>query len=262
MKKIKSNTHVVCSTKGGVGKTITGSMILPLLLHSEDKQISVYEIDDNNKITISSNFIQFKSIQIKDSEDVLDQVYFDSFSQDKNKINVIDAGGGNDTIKVLGSLAQNDMTGLNYYIPLNDDFDQVENVKNTIEIIKSFDLNPTINLILNRCISMEQREIQKQFSSIFGDHEIGLLSRYEQLEFDNIFFVPNTNIFSLLKSHYQTALLDSYLNAKELIENKHKYHMEWHQKGEEVFKKNMNMFRFAKRVEQLVQDLQIIKKSL
>ena len=77
--KININTHIVCNTKGGVGKTITGSMILPLILHSTDKQISVYEIDDNNQISISSNHIKFKSIQIRESEDVLDQVYFDSF---------------------------------------------------------------------------------------------------------------------------------------------------------------------------------------
>ena len=260
--KTNINTHIVCNTKGGVGKTITGSMILPLILHSTETQVSVYEIDDNNQISISSNHIKFKSIQIRESEDVLDQVYFDSFSQDENKINIIDCGGGNDTKAILNSLAQSDMNSLNYYIPINDDYDQVDNVKTTIKLIKSFDSNPTINLILNRCISMDKTEIKKQFSSLFGDDEIDLPSRIEQLEFDNIFFIPNTNIFSLLKSHYQIALLDSYINAADLVANKDKYHIAWQQEGEEKFMRNMKMFRFAKKVLQLVEQLQPLKKSL
>jgi nitrogen fixation protein len=75
--------------------------------------------------------------------------------------------------------------------------------------------------------------------------------------------VPETNVFTLLKSHYKVALLDSYLSSKDLIENIVQYHQEWRQKGGvELFKANNKRLRFAKMVIKLIDDLEPIRKAL
>ena len=156
-----SNTHIIPQTKGGVGKTVL-SMIIATLLYEENKTINVYEIDDNNNSEVKSNILNFKSIQIKESENLLDEVYFDSFAEDENIINLIDCGGGNDTKSILNKLSENDMIRNNYYVPIFDDIDHVNNAIDTINLIRGFDKEATINLIFNRCLGSEQKDIKNQ----------------------------------------------------------------------------------------------------
>ncbi|MFX4236663.1 hypothetical protein ACOL3F_12110, partial [Aliarcobacter butzleri] len=72
---------------------------------------------------------------------------------------------------------------------------------------------------LNRCLSLEKEEIQKQFINIFGSDELDIPNQLDNLKVDNVFFVPNSNIFSILKSHYKVSLLDSYLSSIDLVQN-------------------------------------------
>ncbi len=46
--------------------------------------------------------------------------------------------------------------------------------------------------------SLEKNEIQKQFINIFGSDELDIPNQLNNLKVDNIFFVPNSNIFSIL----------------------------------------------------------------
>ena len=156
----KSNIHVIVQTKGGVGKTTVSGIVATLLyLQNQDKKINLFEIDDNNNSKVNSNYINHQSLKLKDSEVVIDDIQFASLS-DTNVVNIIDCGGGNDTKIVLQKLKEIDLSGLNYYVPLNDDMEQVQNVKDTIALIRDFDKSANINLILNRCFSLEKDEIQ------------------------------------------------------------------------------------------------------
>lgn len=255
-----SNTFIIPQTKGGVGKT-TIAMILAALLHEKDKTINVYEIDDNNQNKIKSEFINFKSIRINESEGLIDAVYFDSLSKDKNVLNIIDCGGGNDTKLILYKLAQNDMIRNNYYVPIFDDVDHVNNALDTISLIRSYDKNANINLIFNRCHNLNQLDIKDQFISVFGSEEYDISPRIKELNYNNSFFIPNSNIFSILKVK-NISLLDTYLQSIEIVKNKHEYQAKWTKQGKEIFSNKMKMFRLGKRVIELVKMLEPLKKSL
>ncbi len=264
MKKeeIKKSIIVVPQTKGGVGKT-TISMTLATLIHqqNQNQKINLFEIDDNNVTKVNSNYINHQSLKLKNSEVVIDDIQFSSLS-DNNVVNIVDAGGGNDTKIVLQKLKEIDLTGLNYYIPVNDDLEQVDNVLDTIILIRDFDKSATINLMLNRCFSLEKEEIKDQFINIFGDDELDIPNRLTDLKVDNIFFVPNSKIFSILKSHYKVSLLDSYISSVDLVQNIDTYRQEWIKEGQEIFKANNKRYRFAKMVVELINQLEPIRKAL
>ncbi|WP_152059380.1 hypothetical protein [Aliarcobacter butzleri] len=259
---IKSNIYVIPQIKGGVGKTTISGIVATLLyLQNQNKSINLFELDDNNVSKVNSNYVNHQSLKLKDSEVVIDDIQFSSLS-DSSVVNIIDCGGGNDTKLVFQKLKEIDLSGLKYYIPLNDDLDQVDNLKETITLIRDFDKSANINLILNRCFSLEKNEIQKQFISIFGSDELDIPNQLDNLKVDNIFFIPNSNIFSILKSHYKVSLLDSYLSSIDLVENIDTYRQEWIKEGKDVFKSNNKKYRFAKMVVELIEQLKPIQKAL
>jgi hypothetical protein len=140
--------------------------------------------------------------------------------------------------------------------------EQIDNILDTITLIRDFDKSAKINLVLNRCFTLEKEEIQKQFINIFGSEELDIPNRLTDLKVDNIFFIPNSNIFSILKSHYKVSLLDSYLSSIDLIQNIDTYRQEWIKEGQDVFKANNKRYRFAKMVVELINQLEPLKKAL
>ena len=261
-KENKSNIHVTGQTKGGVGKsTITNIVSTLLYLQNQNQKINLFEIDDNNNTKVNSNYINHQSLKLKDSEVVIDDIQFSSLS-DSNVTNILDAGGGNDTKLVLQKLKEIDLSGLNYYVPVTDNLDEVKNVQDTITLIRDFDKSANINLILNRCFSLEKDEIQKQFINIFGSDDLDIPNQLDNLKVDNIFFFSNSNIFSILKIFYKVSLLDSYLSSVDLIQNIDTYRQEWIKEGQDVFKANNKRYRFAKMVVELIEQLKPIHKAL
>ena len=88
------------------------------------------------------------------------------------------------------------------------------------------------------------------------------IREYDNLKVDNVFFIPNSNIFSILKSHYKVSLLDSYLSSIDLVQNIDTYRQEWVKEGQDVFKANNKRYRFAKMVVELIEQLKPIQKAL
>ena len=232
-----------------------------LYLQNQNQKINLFEIDDNNVSRVNSNYINHQSLKLKNSEVVIDDIQFTSLS-DSNISNIIDAGGGNDSKLVLQKLNEIDLTGLNYYVALNDDMEQFDNAKDIITLIRDFDKSAKINLVLNRCFTLEKEEIQKQFINIFGSEELDIPNRLTDLKVDNVFFVPNSPIFSILKSHYKVSLLDSYLSSIDLVRNIDTYRQEWIKEGQDVFKANNKRYRFSKMMVELINQLEPIRKSL
>jgi hypothetical protein len=265
MKKeeIKSSSiYIIPQTKGGVGKTTISTTVATSLYIKNPKQtINLFEIDDNNISKAKSNYINYQSLKLKDSEVILDDIQFTSLS-DSKVANIIDCGGGNDTKILLQKLKEIDLSGLNYYVPVNDDMEQIDNLLDTITLIRDFDKSAKINLVLNRCFTLEKEEIQKQFINIFGNDELDIPNQLDNLKVDNIFFIPNSNIFSILKSHYKVSLLDSYLSSIDLTQNIDTYRQEWIKEGQDVFKANNKRYRFAKMVVELINQLEPLKKAL
>ena len=257
-----NNIFIIPQTKGGVGKTTISGIVATLLyLQNQNQKINLFEIDDNNKSRVNSNYINQQSLKLKNSEVVIDDIQFSSLS-DSNVTNIIDAGGGNDTKLILEEIKEIDLSGLNYYVPVNDDMEQIDNLFDTITLIRDIDKSAKINLILNRCFTLEKEEIQKQFINIFGNDELDIPNQLDNLKVDNVFFVPNSHIFSILKSHYKVSLLDSYLSSIDLVQNIDTYRQEWIKEGQDVFKANNKRYRFAKMVVELINQLEPLKKVL
>jgi cellulose biosynthesis protein BcsQ len=248
------NTFVIVNTKGGVGKSILASQVLPSLFREENKEIKVYELDDNNKTFYQNSRIEFKTLKTEKSEDVIDDVYFD-LELGEDVVNIIDSGGGNDTIAVLNAIKKAELQNLTYFIPVNDDFEQFENTKSTIHLIRDFDKNSKIYLVFNRVFSFEIKDITNQFIVFFGSEEYDISGRFDEISNQiekKILMIQNTQIFSILKNVHNTTLYDFYHKNKDLIENPDKHKKEWVKEGKDYFKKQMKHFRFAKDVFDLI----------
>lgn len=248
------NVLVVVNTKGGVGKSTIASQVLPVLFRDANKKIRIYEIDDNNRTFYENSKLEFRTLKIEKTEEAIDEVQF-ALDLGEDIINIVDAGGGNDTKAVLTSIRKAKLKDLTYLIPINDDFEQFDNVKNTIEFIRDFDASSKIFLIFNRVISLEMDDIKKQFIAFFGSDEYGIKGRMEEIMQDveaKFLFIQNTQILSILKNVYHTTMYDFYHNNKDLIENIENYRKEWVKNGLEFFKEQMKFYRFTEDVFDLI----------
>jgi len=244
---------VVANTKGGVGKSVISSMIMPFVCKTED--IVIHEFDDNNVTKIKNTTLTFDNVKASKSENKIDDILFDKL-MDKKVSHIIDCGGGNDTIKVLDFLKDSDLIGLDYYIPANDDLEQVKNVLDTIQEIKSRDKQAKINIIFNRCNNLNEDDIKEQFVGFFGSEPYGISGVMDTIlnDTENIYFVKNTSIFGILKNIYNTTLHDSYKEAKEITKNISKYQKEWLKLGKTEFKNKMKFYKFLKDVVKFVEN--------
>lgn len=208
--KQNSNTYVVCSPKGGVGVT-TLSEVIATLLHKEDITITIYRPDSFNVIDDEpQNFklvhIGTKSIQLQNFGKRINTDCIDFLFKKTKDINIVDLS--KESFELLEELSM----VINYYIPLTDNATEIDLVIKTIKIIKEFSaFDPKIYLVLNKCNSLDKNAIERQFIGLFGDKRIGIKSRIEELNVDNIFYIPKSKIFHEL-SLTKTNLLD-YLNS-------------------------------------------------
>ncbi|WNL30698.1 hypothetical protein [Aliarcobacter cryaerophilus] len=271
MKENKTNhinykdIFIIISNKGGVGKTNSSIQVIApsLYLNNPDKKIHVWEIDNNNntKKHISSKYIQYESMKLSKSEMAINDIEFSNLT-DPNTVHVVDSGGSDDSKKILAHLKQVNLIGLQYIIPTNEDMEQIDNITEIIEIIRQQDKFAKIYLLLNRCISLKENEIKQQFINIFGSKELGIPSQIENLKIDEILFVENSNVYTLLKSHYKIPLLDFYFESLDLRENIQEYKVKWGEQGHEVFTANSNKFKFSNLVLDLIEKLEPIRKAL
>ena len=255
----------VINSKGGVGKsTVSMQVIAPALyLNNPDKKITVWEIDNNNKSNkhISSKYLKYESIKLDKSEMAINDIEFSNLT-DPNTIHVVDTGGSDDATKILAHLKQVELTGLQYIIPTNEDMDQIDNIITIIDIIRQQDKFAKIYLLLNRCVSLTEEKIKNQFINVFGSKELGIRSQIEHLQIDEILFVENSIVYTLLKSHYKIAMLDFYFESLDLRENIQEYKVQWGQQGHEIFTANSNKFKFSNLVLDLIEKLEPIRKAL
>jgi cellulose biosynthesis protein BcsQ len=250
IKKIK-NIIVVASTKGGEGKSMLSIQKIPLLF--QNKNIYVFEVDNNNnskKLIDNSKKIAFKTFRINDGLDAIDEVEFNNLTSQDDAVNIIDCGGGDDTLKVLEILKEKDLRGLIYVVPITNSISNVDNALQTIDAILEFDETAKINLVLNRCPSYEFNEIKEKFKALFGNEEFGLKSRIEEFhsKVKNINYILETDLPDIISSKHQYSLLDAYLKAKIIIENYDAVKEEWLKAGRDEYLKNTKLNRINEQI--------------
>ena len=250
------------NTKGGCGKSTCSSILATLLyLNNPNKKINLFELDDNNETKVDSKYIDSSSLTLKHTETIIDNINFNQLI-DPDYISVLDSGGSGDSVIILNKLKEIDMVGNNFYIPINDDMEQFKNLFETVQFIRSFDCSAKITVILNRCITLEKKDVEKQFLVVFGSEELEIKNRLNHLKVDEVCFVPNAPILSILKNHYQISLLDFYLDSIDLVKNIDIYRLEWAKEGKEVFIANNKKYRIGKMAVELIENLEPIKKML
>ena len=246
-----TNIIVMCSSKGGEGKTMLSMQKIPLLYI--DKNIYIFEVDNNNnskKLIEKSKKINFKTFRVNDGLDALDEVEFNTLTAKDDTINIVDCGGGDDTLKVLEILDEKELKGLTYVVPLTNSISNVDNALQTIDAILEFDQTAIINLVLNRCPNYDFNDIKEKFKALFGNEEFGLNSRVEEFQskIKNINYILETDLPDIISSKHQYSLLDAYLKAKLIIENYDVVKVEWLKAGKDEYLKNIKLNRINKRI--------------
>ena len=247
----KVNVIIICSSKGGEGKTMLSVQKIPLLFLN--KEIFIFEVDNNNnskKLIEKSEKITFKTFRIDDGLDALDEVEFNNLTSQGDSINIIDCGGGDDTLKVLNILNEKELKGLNYVIPITNSISNVDNAIQTIDAILEFDETANINLVLNRCPAYDFIAIKEKFKALFGNDEFNLPSRIEEFQnkVKNINYILETDLPDIISSKHQYSLLDAYLKAKIIIENYDAVKEEWLKTGKDEYLKNTKLNRINERI--------------
>lgn len=259
--KINFNTVIIANTKGGVGKSTTAIHFIPMAFL--DKKINVFEVDNNNvgKIKLKNSKLNFETLRLKDSDEALANVHF--YDDDDNVINIIDCGGGDDTKVILKSINNDiDLEGLTYVVPTNDDLEQFENVKQTIELIKENDKKAKIYLILNRCASLTIESVKEQFTAYFGDDTYEIEARYNEIanNVNGMFYIKESKIPGILANKEHISLKDAYLTAKDTLDNRTTLQKGWKKQGKDFYLKmqkklngyHKNIFDFGEEVKNTI----------
>jgi len=207
---------MVLNTKGGVGKSIFTTQIIPVFTYNGKSKINVYQIDDNNTIVLNSDFVNLFDIKINRFEDIIDEIELDKF-QNNDVINIVDCGGGSDTKIILDYLKKSDFKNIEYYIPTNEDIEQVHNVNTTIELIKDFDKEAKITLVLNKVKNLD--EVKDQFFAFFDKDDIYQLDdKLNYAAINEFKFLPDSKVLGIIKNKEKTTLLDFFFKNKQIIE--------------------------------------------
>ena len=260
-----AKTIITLNTKGGSGKTTISTQVLPVLFAGTDAEIKIYELDNNNNTKLKNSSLDFETMRADESEDTIFGVGFDA-EEDSNIVNIVDAGGGDDTLKVLAGVKEADIKNATYVIPVNDDIEQIDNAIQTIAEIKKFQANADIVMILNRAILSDniEKSIKEQFIGLFGsaDYDLPDMTKNKIFTGVKIAYVANSKIFGIAKNIYQTTLADIYPTNKELLENIDTHKAEWRSKGKEVYIDSMKKKRIADEVVSLVDSFAPLKKMM
>lgn len=191
-----AKVHVVLNTKGGVGKSVIAAHLIPSLIASD--KVKIYEIDNNNKTqdfyaNSAKTTIKSVSTEKKELEKALDEAGFYGAEEEI----ILDAGGGDDTIRVIDSLEKSGMDCI-YYIPLKADADAVANA---LEVRKRLG-SARKYLILNDFVKKED------FWFIYGNEDYKIPQDTRLLsEFDGVFEAPRSSLFGIAKI-YKNTLCD------------------------------------------------------
>lgn len=189
--------YAIVNNKGGEGKSTISFQVLPLLV---DGDFEIVEIDNNNNTSLSysdSDVLKDKcrTIRLKDADETLDEIFFDALQN--NKTTIIDAGGGDDTNRVLEFLGEQSQAQIQYIIPMTPGADG-DNVISTFNRIPAKD---NVLVILNGYHDIE--DLQKEFLEWFGDRSLDIKGIQKQINAPYI-AIPFNHFFRISKRYKMT----------------------------------------------------------
>lgn len=145
------NLFLCVNTKGGVGKSTVAQQVAATYLLKKHGESTLFEVDDQNLDASYLRESKIKTVQIKlegKPSVVADQL----FEKTANTPSVIDLGGNETAISVLGAITANgliDVVDL-IFVPVSSGAQDVVNAEKTIEAIQSKVPNAKIVIVLTR----------------------------------------------------------------------------------------------------------------
>jgi len=260
----------VVNTKGGVGKTTVASMIIPLMFAKEaeaSRKVNVFQVtDDEFAMHPKDSIINFEVVKTNEVEKMIIDIQHDADSGSDN-INIIDTGNANESITVLKLLKEMEAEISTFIIPVTDDIELIDHIKQTVSLIKSIDTDVKIVLMLNRVIGANEAYIAPNgeiYTDEFATKEFAWLDKSLIDEFAQIAIIPELKVLKLLKNIYRTTALDKYISSKELVKTfkSGKNMAKAAEKGLEEYKKLMVDYRFARNIHDLHDDLSVLKSAI
>ena len=238
---------VIANTKGGAGKSFLATQIVPLAL--EIGNINIFEIDDNNKTSLQSNIIQFKHLDTHNIDEIL-------FEVEIGDLNIIDAGGGNDTKEVIKALKDNNVNVDYFIVPATKDFEVIKNIKDTIDLIRENYADSFIYLVLNKV--KEKDNLKDEFMYLFGSSEYEIKGVIDELKVNKIVAVSDYNEIDIVKNIYKTTAVDLIQSGADIVNNFEKYKKQWIEEAmkkfedkktqSDYYKKKMAFYRLLKKL--------------
>lgn len=199
----------IINTKGGVGKSTLAFHILPAIL--ADRNFEIIEIDNNNKTTtafLNTQILKGKitSLNIAEGTQKLEELVVTNML-DEDKISVIDAGGGDDSLKVIHAFIEQNLTDDTLFIiPFTPDFSQLKNLLDTYNILSE---KAKIIVVLNNADLNDPDHLM--FISGNEDYEIPNLSTI----FPYFAICPKSTLFSYSVARNKETISDLALLATQ-----------------------------------------------
>jgi hypothetical protein len=195
--------YIIVNTKGGVGKSLT-SINLACLLHAQNRNFKVVELDNNNTSIVFNNsdfLTEDRAISLKlDKKDrAVSDMLFDVMS-DPSLDYIVDVGGGDDTLKILDAL-KNVQIEKTYLIPTLKIKKYLQNALDTFVYIGDPD---STFFVLNQYQKLE--EIKTEFRYFFGDKEMGIKPVSSLFKSTKVIYLPYSDLFQVAEDDEQTIL--------------------------------------------------------
>jgi len=205
---MKKNIAVI-NTKGGVGKSTIAFHVLPAIL--ADRNFEIIEIDNNNKTDetfLNTQILKGKvtSFNIEEGTQKLEELVVTNMLYE-DKISVIDAGGGDDSKKVIDAfIEQNLIDDTLFIIPFTPDFAQLKNLVDTYNILPE---KAKIIVVLNNADINDPDHIM--FIKGNEDYEIPNISTI----FPYFAICPKSTLFSYSVARNKETISDLALLATQ-----------------------------------------------
>jgi len=234
----KGKFLVSVSSKGGVGKSTISYQVLTALAYEMmgQQKVRLIEVDDNNKTdTFNSAIFSSQSFRVDKGIDETLKSLFDVLS---DEVVVVDAGGGNDSNKVLDSLLSLQMDeNIIYFIPVLKNKSGMKNLLDTYNKIREKSSSKIV-IVLNQAAGKDDDALVNEFLYFYGNKELKVNGAFaDAYKDENIFitYLQDTNVYDLSESFGLTA----YEIAKEKIDI-NKFLKEEREKGYEEFMKALS----------------------
>ena len=193
--------YVVTNNKGGVGKSLTATVLASVLADS-GRNFKLIEIDDHNSsLQFSNSQIlnekNMQTIKLDKKDENIEKIFFEIMS-DPNLDYIIDIGGSHNTDAVIPILKEVDFQKI-WIIPVIRVKKYIENADTTADLIN--DPGNTI-FLLNQYSILES--IEDDFLYFFGNKNLGVQKESKYFDANNYLAIPFSNAFQFSEDEEQT----------------------------------------------------------